>query len=123
MRDITIWNNDICEMAEALRADDPELYSDMDDLYDIAADMVDANLEDECCNLDIDMPHNLILTGTLQRWDGPRSAYKLLQTNNIGQALSQMPGLFDGDNSIIVKLEDNEVVLLQTGHRQIVICR
>ena len=109
-----IWNNDICEMYEALKKEEPDERED--DLWDDARDQIDQWFEDEQANLNVEAPGQLILIGTLEVWNGPRSAYKKLTSSNIGGVLPEICGSFHGDNIIRIYEQGGSVYVTQTGH-------
>ncbi len=118
-----IWNNDICEMVDSIKKC-PEDYFDNQDfenlsdeeIFEAASNSIQVWLEDEVYNLDKTLQGTIILTGTLQRWDGPRSAYKDLETKNVGESIEKAISCFEGDNSFEVYVEDGKMYISQTGH-------
>ncbi len=118
-----IWNNDICEMAESIRECPEEYFEDSDvenlsdeKIFEEANDSIQVWLEDEVGNLDETLQGTIILTGTLQRWDGPRSVYKDLKTKNVGESIQKALACFEGDNLFEVYVEDGKMYISQTGH-------
>lgn len=116
-----IWNNDACDIYDSLR--DEELVDideeDIDEeyLWDLAYEIVSNYKDEQIKNiLDIDMMHNLIAVGNLERWNGSRSAYKDLETENIADAIDVVLGAYDGDNSFSVYVEDGKLLVSQLGH-------
>jgi hypothetical protein len=115
-----IWNNDVCEMEKSIRECPSDFFEAEDvsdeDVWEMAYSEIERNLDDEESNLSIKVPGTIIMTGSLQRWDGSRNAYKELKTNNIGKAIREAVMSFDGDNSFEIYEEDGKLMLSQTGH-------
>ncbi len=111
-----IWNNDACAIYDDLKKD-PE-YQKMNDtdLWSEAYHLVEDYLGDEVSNLNIDKDNKIILIGNVVHWNGSFSAYKILDTNNIGKALRQAISSFDGENSFEIYEEDGSLKLSQRGH-------
>lgn len=118
-----IWNNDICEMVHSIKECPEEHFEDSDienlsdeEIFEEANDSIQNWLGDEVCNLNKTLPGTIILTGTLQRWDGPRSVYKDLGTKNVGESIRKAISCFEGDNSFEIYVEDGKMYISQTGH-------
>lgn len=120
--DMTIYSNDVTEMYDALKkeleAGTLEDGEDMDEdtLWDKAYEYVEEYLEDEILNLDKAPGGEIILIGTLQRWNGAYKVHKNLGTDNIGKAIPRAFGCFGGDNTFKVYIEDGRMYLSQYGH-------
>lgn len=116
-----VWNNDIQNAQETCeeeyieewgeKAEDGYFDEHLEEVYE----KIETWLEDEVSNLDIDTSHQIILVGTLQRWNGPVSAYKLL-TRNIGTSLRGSLSAFNGDNSFEIYVENGSLYISQLGH-------
>lgn len=116
----TIWNNDLCEAVEGIKADQRagEIEEDLTDtdIWDMACESINMWFDDECTNLNINLDSPIILTGTIQTWRGGFSAYKELDTNNIADAMKAAVASFDGDNSFEIYEENGGIFLSQYGH-------
>lgn len=73
------WKDDLLE--EMPNASDDELYQEMIRIND-------EYLEDERCNLNIDLWRPIVVIADLGLWDGRKSAYKIIQSGNIRDCLS-----------------------------------
>lgn len=124
-----VWSNDADEVYDQILKDSvvyeelvgepmPEDISQVDDtvIWQAAYDDVQRQFEDEQANLDIDLPGEIFLVGTIERWNGKYGAYKPLGTANIGQALSRACASFDGDNSFEIYVTGSKLILEQRGH-------
>ena len=118
-----VWNNDVCDMYDAIRKEPTEFFPDHDEeditdsmMWDEAYELVDQYLGDEKMNCDINKENHIILMGTLQRWDGGRAAYKDLGTCNIGEAFQKAISAWDGDNTFHIYVEGQKLLISQTGH-------
>ena len=118
-----VWDNDVCNMYDAIRKEPSEFFPEMD-TEDITDDMmwneayaqVEQNLGDEKANCDKDVDNHIFLMGTYVRWNGSHSVYKDLGTCNIGEALSKAIACWDGDNSFEIYVEGGRLLISQTGH-------
>lgn len=83
-----IWSN-IDLNLEDWKEDLAEDYPDADDyeLYQIMVDMNNDYLQDERFNLDIWMPHAILVIADLGLWNGRRSGYKEIRSGNIADCL------------------------------------
>lgn len=113
-----IWHNDAVEEYEALEKELTEEMSNNEEevLWQMAYDRISQWLDDEKANLDKKAAGQLFLIGTLQRWNGAYSVYKLLNTSNIGESLSEIIESFSGDNTIRIYAQGEHVYVSQTGH-------
>lgn len=118
-----IYSNDVCNMYDVVRANLEEFFSkdeiddvEDDQIWDVAYREVEIDLEAEQTNLSVETDGKLILIGTLQRWNGPASAYKELKTRNIGEAIVEAMSAFGGDNTFEIYEEDGGIYISQTGH-------
>ncbi len=121
-----IWDNDVCREINAMEANPEEYFFDHteeyiktlsdEEKYEIAYDRINDWLNDEVANLNINTTGRIILIGTIQRWNGGFSAYKLLSTTNIGEAMKDAIASFDGDNEFEIYVKDGGMYLAQTGH-------
>ena len=121
-----IYSNDICEVYDNIKnnqadffpeAEDPndEARND-DEIWSRAYKEIENRLEDEVANLDVDVNGQIILIGTIERWNGSFPAYKLLKTQNIGEALREAMTGFSGDNTFEIYVDKGKMYLSQTGH-------
>ena len=116
-----VWNNDFSEAQKLCEEEyfDNYGYEAEEGYFDFHPEEVYEEIEnrlgDEVSNLDIDTSHQIILMGTLQRWNGPVSAYKLL-SSNIGTSLRDSLSAFGGDNSFEIYVENGSLYISQLGH-------
>ena len=87
----TIWDGgiDLDKYAHDLQSDYPEeygMYSE-DEMYQIASDTHNDDLDCERMNLDITLPGQIIVIGRLGLWFGTRHGYKLIGSNNVKDIL------------------------------------
>ncbi|MCR5396561.1 MAG: hypothetical protein K6E64_03730 [Lachnospiraceae bacterium] len=115
-----IWNNNICELMDYIEDEPSEYKVELEEGMtpsEIAYEEIERNFGDEQMNLSGIKPKGtLILIGAIQRWNGGFSVYKELKAKSVGEALPEMLGSFDGDNSFEIFVEDGDVTLTQTGH-------
>ena len=122
-----IWENDACREYQEMEANPAEYWPDEEEgfyenlteeaKWEEVYDRIQTWFEDECANLNINTNGQIILTGRIVRWDGPRSAYKLLDTTNIGKAMKKAIQSFgNGDNYFEIYVEDGRMFISQTGH-------
>ena len=116
-----IYTNDPLEYYDGALEElkEEEGFEDGDDtgvIFDRAYDMVEQSLDDEVTNLDIETKGEIFLMGTMERWDGPRTAYKGLGVKNIGEAMTRAMSSFSGDNTFEIGVENGEVTITQLGH-------
>lgn len=66
-----------------------EEYADSDEhtLYYIMQEVNNDYLDDECCNLDIELENEIVVLGDLGLWDGRVKGVKPLKSNNIQDCL------------------------------------
>lgn len=116
-----VWNNDFFQAQKICEEEYFDKYNEeaeewyFDSHSEEVYEKIETWLEDEVSNLDIDTSHQIILMGTLQRWNGPVSAYKLL-SSNIGTSLRDSLSAFDGDNSLEIYVENGSLYISQLGH-------
>ena len=120
MKKNLIWDNDIGNAIDAVKEEWLETergeLSD-DEALTEAYQWIENSLGDEVMNLDIEAKGALIAIGTIERWNGGFSAYKLLETKNIGKAIETIVGsCFTGDNSFECYEEDGKLIFTQLGH-------
>ena len=123
---MNLWSNNNCDMFDIIKNDLAEFFPDYgeeelaeisdDTIWDMAYEEIVNDLDCLKSNLDKEVDGNLILVGTLQRWNGAFSASKDLNTSNIGEAISVALGAFDGDNTFNIDLEDGKLLIKQWGH-------
>lgn len=117
-----IYSNDVCSMYDEIKKNPREFFSDEEgevsdeQMWNEAYDQIELSLEDEQANLDIDLPGELILIGTLERWNGAYPVYKELDTRNIGEGIVKAMASFGGDNHFEVYVEDGKMKISQLGH-------
>lgn len=111
-----VWDNDVCAAFESLKEEHGDEVPE-DELWEDARDEIERSLDDETANLDIDLDRDIIMVGTMERWDKPRKAYKNTGIRNIGQAVRESTGYFGGiENSFEIYVVNNRLMLSQTGH-------
>ena len=112
-----IWNNDVCDLFDALKEDREydETVPDSE-IWEEASELVWDYLGDEVSNLNKNLPGEVVLIGNKCRWNGTFSAYKQLGTNNLGKALEKAVQSFEGDNSFYIFCEGSRMLMTQTGH-------
>jgi hypothetical protein len=114
----TIFSTDVCDEYEALR-NDPEFEDESDDaLWNMANDNVNLHMDDELgYNLDKDLKNEIVLIGTISRRNGCFSAFKFIDTKNIGDAIKKAMYSFDGsDNTFEAYTANGKTYLSQYGH-------
>ena len=79
-----------------------------DERIDMATEINDEYLEDERCNLDIELPRNIIIVADLGLWNGRVSGYKEI-SHNIKDCLTS-------DDDFITWFVDNNGDLRGEGH-------
>ncbi len=114
-----IWEgvtNDLEEYKEAYGYTEDDEF-DENDIWKIVDEEIERNYDDDLSgNLNIEVKHELVATGVIERWDKPRAAHLELNTRNIGEAIKKVISSFDGNNTFHVEIRDGEVVVSQTGH-------
>lgn len=86
--DRLIWSNfhtDFEDWKEST-SEDYEDYSE-DRLYEIFCEAISDNLDDERCNLDIQLSSPILVIGDLGLWYGRRTGYKEIESGNIRDCL------------------------------------
>lgn len=116
-----IYSNDVCSRYDYLkecRDNGEESFENCtdEDLWGIAYEMVETDLEDEMMNLDREPGGEIIIKGSLQRWNGRYSVHKALGTANLGEAMQKAMACFGGDSTIEIYVEDGKMLLTQYGH-------
>ncbi len=88
MKKHLIWTDDICmdDWNDFLLEEHPEVTDDYEK-YNLVCDMNYTYLEDERMNLNVKLPTNIIIIADLGLWDGRKTAYKELNSNNISDCL------------------------------------
>ena len=112
----TIWNSDVCEMFDALVAENVERHLSEEELWDEAYTLVHQSLDDEVANLNI-ATDSLIAVGKLARWNGTYRVHKELRARNLGRALLEVMNSFGGgQNDFDIYVEDGRLIVSQLGH-------
>ena len=120
----TIYSNDVCETYDYIKNYLEEFFPDLDEdeevnddeIWSRAYDEIEIRLGDEEANLDVDTNGQIILVGTIERWNGAFPVYKLLKTQNVGEAMKEAMASFGGDNTFEIYVNEGKMYLSQTGH-------
>lgn len=91
-------------------------YEEEEDIYDEVQTLIEISYDDMKTNLNVNTAHQLIAIGTLERWDKAHSAYKELKSRNVAEAIDETISSFGGDNTFHVYVEDEKLMISQTGH-------
>lgn len=83
-----IWSSNIKieDWAEYLKEEYPEVKDEIDQ-YNLVAELNNEYLQDERVNLNIPTDGKILIIARLGLWNGPRSAYKILEKKNISEIL------------------------------------
>ncbi len=114
----TIFSTDVCDEYEALRLD-PEYEEESDDvIWEMACENVSEHMDDELdYNLNKGLKSEIVLVGTVCTWRGSFSAFKFINTKNIGEAIKKAMCSFEGgDNTFEAYVTNGRVYLSQYGH-------
>ena len=95
----SIWNNtDMLEETAHEIMDNPELYDiekgDEYAAWELAHVWNDDRLDDEFVNLDIDVGYPIVVFAGLGLWDGHRTAYRMLGSQNLKDCLKVCCGMY-----------------------------
>lgn len=92
MKMYIVWSNEIDQIESIVQGilDDPDNYFGFkeDGAYVTACELNDEYLDDERCNLNINVGTEIVVIGNLDLWDGKRMGYKLLDSENISDCFS-----------------------------------
>lgn len=87
-REHIIWSNMDLELEDWQDMFDDEDIVDEDEKYSRMMEMNYDYLQDERCNLNIQLSNPILAIADLGLWDGRRSAYKIIHSGNIRDILS-----------------------------------
>ncbi len=117
---ISVWDNDAVGLAETIQNEDPDGHTSFDDALEQAYEEINESLESERDILSRRYLNGYVMMGTLQRWNGPKQAYRHLDVETIGDAVFAAVSAFtsEGDVSldVYVDTDEHKLIITQLGH-------